>query len=44
MKKKVIGEMRIYLFLDELGEETLGLSSRDIATVVAPNQNSAFDV
>ena len=32
------------LFLDELGEEALGLNSRDIAPVIAPHQNSAFDV
>ena len=32
------------LFLDELGEETLGLNSRDITTIVAPDQNATFDV
>jgi len=28
------------LLLDELGEEALGLDSRDIATVVPPHQNA----
>lgn len=32
------------LFLDELGEEALGLNSRDIAPVITPHQNATFDV
>lgn len=36
--------MKAYLFLDELGEEALGLNGRDITTEVAPDQNAAFDI
>lgn len=32
------------LFLDELSEEALGLDGGDVAAVVAPDQNAAFDV
>lgn len=32
------------LFLDELGEEAFGVDGGDVATVVAPNQDAAFDV
>ena len=37
-------EYWFYLSVDELGEEALGLSSGDIATVIAPNQDAAFYV
>lgn len=33
-----------YLFLDELGEEFLGLNGGDIAAIVTPNENAAFDI
>ena len=32
------------LFLDELGEEAFGLNGGDIATIIPPNENAAFDV
>lgn len=32
------------LFLDELGEEAFGFNGGDITTVIAPNENAAFDV
>ena len=33
-----------HLFLDEFGEETLGLSSGDVAAVIAPDEDATFDV
>uniref|UniRef100_A0A2P2K8P6 Uncharacterized protein n=1 Tax=Rhizophora mucronata TaxID=61149 RepID=A0A2P2K8P6_RHIMU len=36
--------LRISLFLDELGEEALGLDGGDVATVVAPHQNTTLYV
>lgn len=32
------------LFFYELGEEAFGFEGGDIATVIAPNENAAFDV
>jgi hypothetical protein len=32
------------LFLDEFGEETFSFNGGDITTVIAPNENAAFDV
>lgn len=32
------------LFVDELSEEALGLDGGDVATIVAPDENAAFDV
>lgn len=47
-KKKVMRRRRRRrsedLFLDELGEEAFGLDGGDIAAVVAPNEDAAFDV
>lgn len=31
-------------FLDELGEEALGLDGGDVAPVVTPNENAPFDI
>lgn len=32
------------LFLDKLGEEAFSFNSGDIAAIIAPNENTAFDI
>lgn len=34
----------INLFIDEFGEAFFSLNGSDIASVIAPNKNTAFDV
>jgi len=36
--------LRIGLFFDEFGEEAFGVEGGDIAAVVAPDEDAAFDV
>jgi hypothetical protein len=39
-----VGRSVAYLLVEELGEEALGLQRRDVAAVVAPDEDAALDV